>query len=89
MKLIKATNTVTELVIKGELIDCGEVTISRSTPNKASRGRARYLIYLPLNRNYLWEELWIKKTRIRLFIQIIDENKEHNKNRESEFSSRF
>lgn len=60
---------LSELVIEGTLLDCGELHVSRSTPDKA-RGRGRYLIYLPINRNYLWELLWKNRVKVRVFLQI-------------------
>lgn len=60
---------IAELVLKGRLIDCGEIGVSRSTPNKA-RGKPRYLIYLPIARNYLWESLWKKRIKLRVLIQV-------------------
>lgn len=65
-----SSDYITELVLKGKLVDCGELSISRSTPNKA-RGKARYLIYLPVSRNYLWELLWKNKGKVRVFIEIL------------------
>jgi hypothetical protein len=37
-------------------VDVGKVRISRINPEKRG-GDDRYVIYLPKNRNYLWEEL--------------------------------
>jgi hypothetical protein len=57
-------------LIPGKVIDVGELRVARSTPNKA-RGKARYVLYLPLARNYLWQELYEKKLRIRVYFEIV------------------
>lgn len=62
---------ISELIIEGKVIDCGEIGISRSTPDKA-RGKPRFLIYLPTTRNYLWEVLWKKRVKVRVFMEIED-----------------
>lgn len=67
---------IVELVLRGKVIDCGEVGISRSTPDKA-RGRPRYLIYLPIARNYLWELLWKKKVKVRVLLQVLEAESIH------------
>jgi hypothetical protein len=49
-------------------MDVGEVRISRTSRTKLDK--ARYLIYLPTNRNYLWRILHEKRIRVRVFIEI-------------------
>jgi len=40
-------------------------------------GKDRYLIYLPVSLNFLWRELHEKKVKVRVYIEIPDE--EHSK----------
>jgi len=61
-----------------DVIDVGELRISRTTPNKAF-GKARYVIYLPLSRNYLWEEIHKKRVRCRVFLEIVNESEKESK----------
>jgi hypothetical protein len=58
---------VVDAITRG-VVDVGELRISRTTLGK--RGGERYLIYLPLNRNYLWRELYERRVRVRVFIEI-------------------
>jgi len=50
------------------VIDAGELRISRTTLGK--RGGDRYLIYLPMNRNYLWRLLHNANAKVRIYIEI-------------------
>jgi len=61
-----------------DVIDVGELRISRTTPNKAF-GKARYVIYLPLSRNYLWKEFHQKRVRFRVFLEIASESEKESK----------
>lgn len=54
-----------------KVIDVGELRVARTTKDKA-RGKARYVIYLPINRNYLWEYLYNNKVRIRVYFEIVE-----------------
>lgn len=36
-------------------------------------GKDRYLVYLPVNLNYLWKELHGKKVKVRVYIEIPEE----------------
>ncbi|MEM0233318.1 MAG: hypothetical protein QXL22_04785 [Candidatus Nezhaarchaeales archaeon] len=54
------------LIRKGSLIDVGERRIARVGSKKE-----RYLIYLPIERNYIWRRLW-ESGRIRVYIEIVD-----------------
>jgi hypothetical protein len=56
-------------LLKGNVIDVGEVRISRSTL-KGPRG-PRFLIYLPTTRNYLWRELHESGRKVRVFIEVL------------------
>jgi len=60
-------------LIKGRIIDCGELSISKTTLGK-EKG-PRYLIYLPTNRNYLWKLLKEKKGKLRVYIELPEEIK--------------
>jgi hypothetical protein len=55
-------------LITGEIIDIGELKISKTTLGK--KGADRYLIYLPMNRNYLWRMLYQRGRKVRLFLMI-------------------
>jgi hypothetical protein len=50
-------------------MDVGEVRISRTSRTKLG-DKARYVIYLPTNRNYLWRILHEKRIRVRVFMEI-------------------
>jgi hypothetical protein len=58
--------------ISGELIDAGELRVSKTGLGKKKPGE-RYLIYLPLNRNYLWRMLHKSGVKVRVFIEIPEE----------------
>ena len=62
IKLLKLNNT--------DIIDIGELRISRTNLGRKGGFRERYVIYLPVSRNYLWRALHEKKIKIRLFIEI-------------------
>ncbi|MEM1644144.1 MAG: hypothetical protein QXV30_04365 [Desulfurococcaceae archaeon] len=54
------------LIKRGSLIDVGERRIARVGSKKE-----RYLIYLPLERNYIWRKLW-ELGKIRVYIEVVD-----------------
>jgi hypothetical protein len=56
-------------LLKGNVIDVGEVRISRSTL-RGPKG-PRFLIYLPTTRNYLWRELHESGRKVRVFIEVL------------------
>jgi hypothetical protein len=56
-------------LLKGNVIDVGEVRVSRSTL-KGPKG-PRFLIYLPTTRNYLWRELHESGRKVRVFIEVL------------------
>jgi hypothetical protein len=56
-------------VLKTDLIDVGEVRISRATPNGV-RGRPRFYIHLPMSRNYLWRLLNEAGVKVRVYIEL-------------------
>jgi hypothetical protein len=65
-------NSVVVGVLSQRLIDAGELHVSRTSLGKNRTGN-RYLIYLPLNRNYLWRLLHEKKVKVRVFIEVPSE----------------
>jgi len=50
------------------VIDVGELQISKTTLGK--RGGDRYLIYLPMNRNYLWRLLHNANAKVRVYLEV-------------------
>ena len=64
----EARAMLVNLLLSGKLIDCGELSISKSTLGK--RGGLRHLIYLPRNRTYLWKLLNEKKIKVRVYIEL-------------------
>jgi len=56
------------------LIDVGELKITKSSLGKKRSGD-RYLINLPMNRNYLWRTLYEKGVKVRIFMEIPRESK--------------
>jgi hypothetical protein len=61
-------NVLVNLINKG-VVDVGELRISKTSLGVKRRGE-RYLIYLPINRNYLWKVLHDKKIKVRIYIEI-------------------
>jgi hypothetical protein len=62
---------VFEELLKTSLIDVGEVKIARATTRlHGIEGKARYLVYLPTSRAYLWKALHETGERVRIFIEI-------------------
>jgi len=62
---------VLEELLKTGLLDIGEVRISRATARLGGiEGKARYLVYLPTSRAYLWKALHETGERVRLYIEI-------------------
>jgi len=56
-------------LLKNRIVDVGEVKIARSTLTGV-KGKSRYLIYLPMSRNYLWRALHESDERVRLYIEV-------------------
>jgi len=50
------------------IVDVGELQISKTTLGK--RGGDRYLIYLPMNRNYLWRLLHNANAKVRVYLEV-------------------
>jgi hypothetical protein len=62
--------TLVIATLGSKIIDVGELRISKTTLGK--RGGDRYLIYLPMNRNYLWRALHDMHVKVRVYIDIED-----------------
>jgi hypothetical protein len=60
--------TLVIATLGSKIIDVGELRISKTTLGK--RGGDRFLIYLPMNRNYLWRLLHDLNTKVRVYIEI-------------------
>jgi hypothetical protein len=56
------------LLKDNKIVDVGEVKITRISLGKT--GKVRYLIYLPMQRNYLWGLIHSSGSKIRAFITI-------------------
>lgn len=46
-------------MLEGKVLDVGQTKMARLSEN-------RFVIYLPTNRNYLWQALHKKKVRVRI-----------------------
>jgi len=55
------------------VIDAGELRISKTRYRIGDKLEDRFLIYLPVNRNYLWRILHEKNIKVRIFIEIPSE----------------
>jgi hypothetical protein len=63
-----STESIVYELSRQNLIDVGEIHISRTSLGK--KIGSRYLIYLPMNRNYLWRLLHEKGIKVRVFIEV-------------------
>jgi hypothetical protein len=62
-----------ELLIKtNRYIDIGERNIVMATRDYG-RGKPRFSINLPIERNDLWQLLWEKRIKVKVFIEIPEE----------------
>jgi hypothetical protein len=65
--------SIYELMVKtSKFIDVGERNIVMVTRNYG-RGKPRLSINLPIERNDLWQWLWERKIKVRVFIEIPEE----------------
>ncbi len=55
------------------VIDVGELKLSRTN---LQGGRHRYLIYLPIRRNYVWEQIYNKGLKVRVYLELVEEPEE-------------
>ena len=62
--------SLVDIVTLKDVIDVGELKISRTSLGKRYGYKERYLVYLPLSRNYLWKALHESKARVRIFLEI-------------------
>jgi len=59
-----------ELILRtNRIIDIGERHIVMATKDYG-RGKPRFLIYLPTERNDLWQLLWERRVKVKVFIEI-------------------
>jgi hypothetical protein len=56
-------------LLRGSFVDCGELHVSKTSLGTKRLGN-RYLIYLPLNRNYLWHVLHSSKARVKVLVEL-------------------
>jgi hypothetical protein len=78
IKDIYRMNPLRKLLHNNKIIDVGDLKISRTSLGKKARYKERYLIYLPVNRNYLWKILNEKRTKVRIFLEILDNLNENS-----------
>jgi hypothetical protein len=72
-----------EVIKKARIIDIGERRVSRVV--KEFKGRSRFVIYLPITRNDVWEILWERKIPVKVFLEIPEGAiKEDEENREGD-----
>jgi len=58
-------------LLRSELVDVGEVRIARASPHLGGvPGKERYIIYLPMNRSYLWRVLHDTGEKVRVYVEI-------------------
>jgi hypothetical protein len=55
-------------MLRQRLIDVGEIHVTRTSLGK--KQGERYLIYLPMNRNYVWRLLHDLGVKVRVYIEI-------------------
>ena len=63
-------------IISAGLIPIGERKITRLTKTKTER----YILHLPTTMNDLWRELYEKKVRIKIYIEISKSNVDNYEN---------
>jgi putative cell wall-binding protein len=56
-------------LLKKNVVDCGKLYVSKTSLG-AKRSGERYLIYLPISRNYLWKILHDSKVKVTVFLQL-------------------
>jgi hypothetical protein len=65
--------SVYELMLKtNRIVDVGERHIVMATRDYG-RGKPRFSINLPIERNDLWQILWEKRVKVKIFIEIPEE----------------
>jgi hypothetical protein len=60
---------VIELVRSGRLIDVGERSIVRVAIDYGT-GKPRFAINLPTIRNDLWEYLWRRRIKVKIYLEV-------------------
>jgi hypothetical protein len=66
---VKKMDEFIEYILKGNVIDVGEVRVAKTGLGKRTPG-SRFVIYLPLARNYVWEVLHTSGHKVRVFIEV-------------------
>jgi hypothetical protein len=70
-----------EVIKRSKVLDLGLKRISRTVRNY--KGQPRFVIYLPITRNYIWGFLWERKIPVKVFLEIPEGAiKEDEENRE-------
>jgi hypothetical protein len=64
-------DSVLSALVRGGIIDVGEVHISRTSLGRG-KPEKRYLVYLPLSRNYLWKALYERGRKVRVYIEVVE-----------------
>jgi uncharacterized protein YdhG (YjbR/CyaY superfamily) len=65
--------SIYELMVKtNRIIDIGERNIVMVTKDYG-RGKPRFSINLPIERNDLWQMLWERRVKVKVFIEIPEE----------------
>jgi hypothetical protein len=62
-------SSVIELVRSGRLIDVGERSIVRASIDYGP-GKPRFVINLPTTRNDLWEYLWRRRIKVKIYLEV-------------------
>jgi len=65
----RAKTEILRLLLNGQILDCGELSISKSSLGRKKVGE-RFLVYLPIHRNYLWKLLHERKTKLRVYLEM-------------------
>jgi hypothetical protein len=81
--LASSIQDILKRMISGELVDAGVLRVSKTSLGRKKPGE-RYLVYLPVNRNYLWRTIHDSGLKVRVFIEVPGEAlKEKNISKES------
>jgi hypothetical protein len=62
-------NELTMDLLQKNVVDCGMLYVSRTSTGTKKPGE-RYVIYLPMNRNYLWRALHNSKFKVKVLIEL-------------------
>jgi hypothetical protein len=56
-------------LLRKNVVDCGKLYVSKTSLG-AKRSGERYLIYLPISRNYLWKIIHDSRIKVTVFLQL-------------------